>query len=77
MLRKPITRKKTTTVLCSDNGKNIAAEVISFIPNQRLIVSIEPSSKMEMIYNSNRDLYMSNQFGLEFVSNGPGTTNVI
>ena len=68
--------KQTTTVTCSDNGKSMIAEVISFTPNQRLVVSLERSIKMEMTYNSKSNLYMAKQSGLEFASSGPETINI-
>ena len=71
MPRRQITHSSTSLVTCSDNGKSMTAEVISFTPNQRLVVSIERSIKMEMIFNSKTQLYMAKQSGLEFVSRGP------
>jgi len=68
--------KQTTTVTCSDNGKSMIAEVISFTPNQRLVVSLERSIKMEMTYNNKNNLYMAKQSGLEFASSGPETINI-
>jgi hypothetical protein len=47
------------------------AEVISFSPKQRLIVSIDRSIRMEMTYNSKSNLYTAKQSGLEFASSGP------
>ena len=70
------TYKQTTTVTCSDNGKSMIAEVISFNPNQRLVVSLERSIKMEMTYNTKSKLYMAKQSGLEFASSGPETINI-
>ena len=70
------TYKQTTTVTCSDNGKSMIAEVISFNPNQRLVVSLERSIKMEMTYNTKSQLYMAKQSGLEFASSGPETINI-
>lgn len=67
--------KQTTSVTCSDNGKSMIAEVISFTPNQRLVVSLERSIKMEMTYNTKSKLYMARQSGLEFASAGPETIN--
>jgi hypothetical protein len=61
-----------TTVTCSDNGKGNLADVISFIPEQRLIVSLNKSIRMEMTYNPRNKLYVAHQTGLEFVSSGPG-----
>ena len=65
------TYKQTTTVTCSDNGKSMIAEVISFNPKHRLVVSLERSIKMEMTYNAKSNLYMAKQSGLEFASLGP------
>ena len=75
MPRIPLTHKSTTTVTCSDNGKSTVAEVLSFNPKKRLIVSLERSIKMEMIFDDRRQLYMSKQSGLEFASSGPEIIN--
>jgi hypothetical protein len=71
MRQRQISHKPTTTVTCSDNGKSMIAEVITFTPKQRLVVSIERSIKMEMSYNAKNNLYMAKQSGLEFASSGP------
>ena len=71
MRQRRISHKPTCSVTCSDNGKSMIAEVISFTPDQRLIVSIERSIKMEMTYNIRSKLYMAKQSGLEFASSGP------
>jgi hypothetical protein len=63
--------EQTTTVTCSDNGKSNIADVINFIPEQRLTVSLNRSIKLEMTYNKRNQLYVANQTGLEFVSSGP------
>ena len=76
MLRRPTTHNQTTSVTCSDNGKSMIAEVISFSPKQRLVVSIDRSVRMEMSYNAKRNLYMANQSGLEFASSGPEIINI-
>jgi len=75
MIRRQI-HKPTTTVTCSDNGKSMVTEVISFVPKKKLIVSIERSIKMEMVYDTKRNLYMAKQSGLEFASSGPETINI-
>ena len=76
MPRRPTTHNPTTSVTCSDNGKSMIAEVISFSPKQRLVVSIDRSVRMEMSYNAKRNLYMANQSGLEFASSGPEIINI-
>ena len=63
--------EQTVTVTCSDNGKSQTAEVIRFSPGSNLIVSLNRSIRMEMIYNPRNKLYIANQCGLEFVSSGP------
>jgi len=68
--------KQTTSVTCSDNGKSMIAEVITFTPKQRLVVSLERSIKMEMTYNAKNNLYMAKQSGLEFASPGPEIINI-
>lgn len=49
----------------------MTADVITFVPNQRLVVSIERSIKMEMVFNNKSQLYIAKQSGLEFASKGP------
>ena len=63
--------EQTVTVTCSDNGKSQTAEVIRFSPQSNLIVSLNRSIRMEMIYNTRNKLYIANQSGLEFTSSGP------
>jgi len=63
----------TVIVTCSDNGKSNTADVISFTPNQRLIVSLNKSLRLDMPFNPRNKLYVVHQSGLEFVSSGPGT----
>lgn len=63
--------ESTTTITCTDNGKSSTGEVLSFNEGQRLTVSINRAIKLEMYYNPRNKLYVGNQTGLEFVSNGP------
>ena len=70
MSKRPSPYSQTTLVTCSDNGNSKTAQVLSFTPNQRLVVVIE-SIRMEMVYSSRSNLYIGNQTGLEFVSSGP------
>lgn len=71
MSRKQASYEQTTTVTCSDNGKSNTAEVLSFVEEQRLVVSLNRQIKLEMHYNPRNKLYIANQTGLEFVSSGP------
>lgn len=76
MRQRQMLHKQTTTVTCSDNGKSMIVDVISFSPTQRLVVSIERSIKMEMTYNTKSKLYTANQSGLEFASSGPDIIDI-
>lgn len=71
MRQRRISYKPTTVVSCSDNGKSLVAEVLSFDENKRLVVSLNRSVRMEMTYNTKSKLYIAHQTGLEFVSSGP------
>lgn len=70
-MRPQIQYESTTTVTCSDNGNSSTAEVLSFVPEQRLIVSLNRTVRLEMVYNKKNKLYMARQSGLEFASSGP------
>jgi hypothetical protein len=63
--------ESTVTVTCSDNGKSSVSEVINFIEKNILIVSLNRSIRLELIFNPRNGLYVGNQAGLEFVSKGP------
>jgi arylsulfatase A-like enzyme len=65
------TWESTAIVSCSDNGQSKTAEVIKLQEGQRMVVSIDRSIRLEMVYNPRNKLYIANQSGLEFVSSGP------
>jgi hypothetical protein len=73
-MRSRLQHEQTVVISCSDNGKSKTADVLTFQPNQKLIVSLDKSIKMEMMYNTRNKLYIANQSGLEFVSSGPKIT---
>lgn len=71
MRRPQVSYNSTTLITCSDNGKSVTASVISFIPNQRLVVSFQDSVRMELAFNKKSQLYIGKQGNLEFASGGP------
>lgn len=72
MNMRPATQyEHTVTVTCTDNDNSTTAEILSFVPGQRLIVSLNRAVRLEMVYNSKNQLYMAHQSGLEFISKGP------
>ena len=70
-MKAPMQYEHTATVTCTDNDNSTTAEILSFIPNQRLIVSLNRAVRLEMTYNSRNQLYIAHQSGLEFISKGP------
>lgn len=56
-------------VICSDNGRKIVAEVLSFTQKKNLTVSIDRSVKLTMRWNGR--MYETMEGPLSFISNGP------
>lgn len=75
-MRSQTHHEQTSAVTCSDTGKSSIADVLSFIPEQKLTVSIEKSIRLEMTYNPRNQLYIAHRSGLEFVSKGPAIMEV-
>lgn len=63
--------EQTAIVTCTDNGKSSTAEVLNFNEGRVLIVSLDRSIRLEMIYNPRNNFYTANKTGLEFISKGP------
>jgi hypothetical protein len=75
-MRPRFQHEQTVTLTCSDNGNSNHADVLNFIPESKLVVSLNRSIKLEMRYNARTKMYTAKQSGLEFVSAGPATINV-
>lgn len=59
------------TIECTNNDKKVEAEVMSFKEHDFLTVSIQRSIKLNMRYNDRKGVYIGNQGGLEFITDGP------
>jgi hypothetical protein len=59
------------TIECLKNGKMIEAEVLSFRENEFLTAVVQKTAKINMQWNSSKNLYIGRQVGLEFVTEGP------
>jgi hypothetical protein len=70
-MRARVMYEQTAVVTCTDNGKSSTADVISYSEGRMLIVSLNRSIKLEMVFNSKKNFYTSNRTGLEFISTGP------
>ena len=56
---------------CTNNDRKVEAEVMAFKEHDFLSVSIQRSIKVNMRYNERKGVYIGNQSGLEFITEGP------
>ena len=56
---------------CTQNDRKVEAEVMSFKEGDFLSVSIQRFIKINMQYNERKGVYIGNQGGLEFITDGP------
>tara|TARA_B100001287_G_scaffold248430_1_gene227637 strand:- start:41 stop:271 length:231 start_codon:yes stop_codon:yes gene_type:complete len=56
-------------VTCNDNDNTVEADIISFKPEDRLIVAIA-GNKIQLNYNRH-GRYIGSKVGMEFISEGP------
>lgn len=56
---------------CTNNDRKVEAEVMAFKEHDFLSVSIQRSIKINMQYNERKGVYIGNQSGLEFITEGP------
>ena len=61
----------TVLIECTDNGKKMEAEVLTFKEEQFLSVSIQRAVKLNMAWNSKKNVYIGKGSGLEFITTGP------
>ena len=54
-----------------DNDTTVTADVMEFVPENRLVVSLNKSVKVTMMYNKINKKYVSSMAGLDFESQGP------
>lgn len=59
-------------VTCEDNGRVVTAELLDFVENKKLSVSINRSIRLDLRYNG--QLYQGESRGLTFLSPGPQIT---
>jgi len=58
-------------VSCTDNGRNVQADVLEFKEGDRLTVALDRSVKLSMNWDNRASLYVGNMAGMEFTSRGP------
>lgn len=64
----------TCMVTCSDTGRTVKSEVLSFSPEHVLSVSVGRSVKVNMTWSPKTKVYVGNMAGMEFTSRGPNSS---
>ena len=59
------------TIECLKNGQKVEASVLSFRENEFMTAVVQKTAKINMQWNSSKNLYIGRQVGLEFVTEGP------
>lgn len=60
------------TVKCTTNGKSIEAVVFSFTENKNLVVVLQKTLKLSLLWNG--FIYTGSHGGLDFETTGPAKT---
>lgn len=63
-----------TCILESDNGNEVQAEILNFVPNKILSVTVNRSVKVNLHFDEARSIYSGKMAGMELISNGPQET---
>jgi hypothetical protein len=66
----------TCELTCTDNGNIVQAEIMQFVPEKFLKVSINRSVGINLAYNSQHKEYVGSMAGLEFTTAGPNGRDV-
>lgn len=64
----------TCAVTNTDHGRTVEAEILNFVPERVLDVSLDRSVKLTMRWQTTQaggGLYVGNMAGMEFTSSGP------
>ena len=61
----------TCTLTCTDNDKQMTAEVLDFKENKSLSVTLNRQVKVMLFYDAKAKKYIGHQAGLEFTTAGP------
>ena len=63
--------EQTCTITCTENGKTVTGEILTFVPKKRLVVSINRAVKVTLHYVPNHAIYVGDMAQREFTSKGP------
>jgi len=59
------------TIHNTDNDRTEEVEVLDFSPRKRLVVSVQRSIKLTLVYQERHGDYVGSMAGMEFTSRGP------
>lgn len=59
------------TIECTKNGQKVEANILTFKENQFLSVVFQKTVKLQLQYNIEKNVYIGNMSGLEFITEGP------
>ena len=58
-----------------DKDKEVAAEVVHFVPEKSLLCSINQIIEVRLFYNATHNEYVGSKAGMEFKTQGPKLLN--
>jgi len=61
----------TCQIFNTDREKVMTVDVLDFRPEKKLVVSVERSVKVTLVYNEFHKVYIGSMAGMEFTSVGP------
>jgi len=67
--------EETCTINCTDNDRSIEVDVLNFVPETYLDVSVNRQVKLSMHYDKQHKIYVGSMSGLEFTTTGPAQIN--
>ena len=59
------------TIECTRNGQKVEADILTFKENQFLSVVFQKSVKLQLQYNTEKNVSSGNLSGLECITDGP------
>jgi poly(A) polymerase Pap1 len=63
-----------TCILESENGTEVPAEILNFVPKKYLSVAVNQAVKVNLHYTEKQGVYLGKMAGLEITSDGPKET---
>lgn len=55
----------------TDHDKTVEVDILDFVPQKKLIVSVQKSVKLTLAWDDKHHIYVGSMGGMEFTSEGP------